>query len=876
MKLRHLTLTNVRRFAGRTAAIGPFGDGLTTITAENESGKSTFFDALHHLIFTDHGSSRKDIRDMQPYSGGPIQIAAEIEIDDTPYRIEKTFALKKAGSSAIVTDLSTGTIIKQSDDAEKWIHDQIISTHQGPAGLLWVRQGTVTVDPEKSEAAGIDTRRDLMSSVRGQIDAVTGGRRMDAILQKCHSELDEISTKQGKPKAGSKWKDAEDRVQDSIQLHTELTEKVQHLSRDLELKERTKKRLKDLNDLQLRQERKDKITASLALLNAAQEHDRRLQDAAKDVTINQNQLREIQRGISEIETTRAKRTALETEISKTLSTSQAAEALMSDKAHEIESIQSRIQLLDQDRKAKQVEFQKIRQQERLIQSHRRLCQLFDLINQIDPIEKRIRDAKQALTGPKITSADVSRLRDLERRHDVAVELRKARFGCFTTHGDDALASVDGAEIPNGVPQTIDRKLEISLPGFGQFTLEPATDQSKDIDDPTRLAAELKTQLAEWGQPSVNDLDRALSAQTSAENLLAAATTELRAIAPDGAAALQEEYRQLAEQLDHPVTEKPKLPNATDAHSDTIEAQVATLERQIDVQRELLKTATDEHSELSSKVAEHRVILKLLRSDLDAITAAPDEIAVLDQLNEQLAVQVANLKSAEDRHEKLKREAPNLPALKTEYERAKSADANEIQEIQKLEHDLIRLNTVIETYAENAIEEKLQETAGRLERAKQRALQFEQHAKSLSLLIQHLEAARAQAQDAYFEPIRAELLPLLRQLHVNSDFQINPDNLLVDTITRNGVVDHVDRLSGGAYEQIAILTRLAFAKLFSKQGHHVPIILDDALIHTDDERISTMFNLLAQIASDQQVIVLSCRTRAFSDLGGARAYIEETI
>ena len=81
------------------------------------------------------------------------------------------------------------------------------------------------------------------------------------------------------------------------------------------------------------------------------------------------------------------------------------------------------------------------------------------------------------------------------------------------------------------------------------------------------------------------------------------------------------------------------------------------------------------------------------------------------------------------------------------------------------------------------------------------------------------------------------------------------------------------MSGGAYEQVTILTRLAFAKLFAKQGRHVPVILDDALVHTDDERISTMFNMLSQAAKDQQIIVLSCRTRAFSDLGGTRAFIE---
>ncbi len=76
MKLRRIELTNVRRFGGQKAQLGPFGDGLTTITAENEAGKSTFFDALHALFFVPHGSSSQEVKNLQPYSGGAALVAA--------------------------------------------------------------------------------------------------------------------------------------------------------------------------------------------------------------------------------------------------------------------------------------------------------------------------------------------------------------------------------------------------------------------------------------------------------------------------------------------------------------------------------------------------------------------------------------------------------------------------------------------------------------------------------------------------------------------------------------------------------------------------------------------------------------------------------
>ena len=222
---------------------------------------------------------------------------------------------------------------------------------------------------------------------------------------------------------------------------------------------------------------------------------------------------------------------------------------------------------------------------------------------------------------------------------------------------------------------------------------------------------------------------------------------------------------------------------------------------------------------------------------------------------------------------LKQNAPDLAIAQATYDRLISAQTADVDEINKLERELARVDGAIETQSEGAVEEKLLEVSQKLEKATERARRYALQAKALDLLITHLDAARRDAQDTYFEPIRNELQPLLAQLHNGADFELDPDKMLVSRIIRNGVPDEVTQLSGGAYEQIAILTRLAFAKLFAKQGRPIPLILDDALVHTDDERISTMFNMLSQAAQDQQIIVLSCRTRAFFDLGGTRAFIE---
>ena len=67
-----------------------------------------------------------------------------------------------------------------------------------------------------------------------------------------------------------------------------------------------------------------------------------------------------------------------------------------------------------------------------------------------------------------------------------------------------------------------------------------------------------------------------------------------------------------------------------------------------------------------------------------------------------------------------------------------------------------------------------------------------------------------------------------------------------------------QLSAGAREQLALLARLAAARL----AGGVPIWLDDALGHTDPERLAALGPLLAAAGESSQVIVLTCSPERF--------------
>ena len=82
----------------------------------------------------------------------------------------------------------------------------------------------------------------------------------------------------------------------------------------------------------------------------------------------------------------------------------------------------------------------------------------------------------------------------------------------------------------------------------------------------------------------------------------------------------------------------------------------------------------------------------------------------------------------------------------------------------------------------------------------------------------------------------------------------------------GYEESFDNLSVGTQEQIAVLVRLAFAEMLIDQGAPAAVILDDALVFSDDQRMGLMFDILSHAAQRVQILVFTCRAQLFEGLG----------
>ncbi|MFP6676866.1 MAG: hypothetical protein VB878_17415, partial [Pirellulaceae bacterium] len=110
---------------------------------------------------------------------------------------------------------------------------------------------------------------------------------------------------------------------------------------------------------------------------------------------------------------------------------------------------------------------------------------------------------------------------------------------------------------------------------------------------------------------------------------------------------------------------------------------------------------------------------------------------------------------------------------------------------------------------------------------------------------------------------ARVAQLLRQmtggryLHVSRRF--DKDQSLV--VQRDdGACLFPQQLSTGTREQLYLAIRLAFVLHYCDRHELLPIVMDDVLVNFDDHRVRATLEVLDTVASDVQVILLTCHQR----------------
>lgn len=164
--------------------------------------------------------------------------------------------------------------------------------------------------------------------------------------------------------------------------------------------------------------------------------------------------------------------------------------------------------------------------------------------------------------------------------------------------------------------------------------------------------------------------------------------------------------------------------------------------------------------------------------------------------------------------------------------------------------------------------------GELARAAAQEARLGHKATALTLLHDTLVGEEQAARETFLGPVRDRIEPYLKRLFPGSELVLDDQTLEITHLRRDGQDEPYERLSIGTREQLAVLVRLAFADLLNENGKQSPIILDDAMVFSDDGRLDEMQRILDRAAERLQILVLTCHERAYFERGWATKRLQD--
>lgn len=864
MKLTALRLYNVRRFAERGIAIEGIGEGVNVLCAPNEQGKSTCFDALHALFFQPHTGTPKAVQALRTYSGGSPLVEVDVEVEGRPLRLTKQFY---AGRRAVVTDLSSGRVLAQADEAERRIAALVQDETRGPAGLLWVRQGNTGLQRrlKSEEEDEKQARETALTSVQGEVEAVTGGRRMREALQACEAELAPYVTATGRPKVGGPLALAMERRDSLAAAEARLAADVQDLRAALDERRRCMVRLAELTRPEEVAARHKRAAETEAALKAGRDHADALTLAEQRAALARQMLHAEKVALENFRAASQRAVELQVRRGNALQRSLEMEARGKAAAAAIGAAESEVEASEAaEREARELLARHERAQ-RAREAALRLERAREVL--ADALAAR-RELEECEAEQRALAAPQKILRELAALERSLAESRAAQAARAPTLRIDYQAapagriSLAGQPLQDGEERPLDTVTRLEVEEIGLLTI-----RQRHRDDEAEALAKAESRqallLAQLGVPSLAAAEERAKAAEAKANQANLAKQRLDIQAPKGIEALRETIAT----LEREVVNEGELPGDLPMARQALEAAQQRVETARNALR-ALRPGEQQAREARTEAAANLAAIERDLAEAERALGPPEGRADRDSA---LAVSLARASAAHDEAAaevaRLGASAPDLAGLEAATTRAVSVLKATEEEAARLRERAAMLGGIIDTRADGAVEEAWEEAKAARAAAEAEVARIEQEVALLTRLRTALRESQSKARDLFFRPVMTELRPLLGLLFEDAAVAFDEETLLPRSVTRGGLEEEIDVLSGGMREQVAVLTRLAFARLLAQGGRPTPVILDDALVYSDDDRIERMFDALHRNARDQQIIVFSCRQRAFARLGG---------
>ena len=895
MKLRSLSVNQFKKFTN-PMRLDDIGNGLNIVVGPNEMGKSTLLDALRAALFEKYTSKAKSITALQNdrNQAAPV-VQLEFDLEDGLYRMTKRF-VKNPFARLSCPD---GRDLR-GDEAEERLRELLGFVEPGSRGagpetlgmwnVLWVQQGQSFDAPKLPDSA----QSSLHNALESEVGTVLGGKRGRALPQEIERQLNELVTK-GKRQPRGTYKELIDRIEELRESRDGLQERRKELTKILDELETAQESLERLSSGNHDESDQKDIDEARRLHGRISELETRIEGAVSERELRKHSFRQAEQNAAgrqqlkeEIESQQITFEETDNRLKEVLEQEKEARSHLDELRADISDAEGAVEQADET----------VSRQRRIFSAAERdayIRKLEEQCNKAQTAEKHQRKVQQDITAILVTDDIIKAARKANKK----LESIKNQLSAIATRitfdmTPKALSSikVNGKSLTTEQPSIDAVELAtITIPNHGKITVEPKiADRVNLLRQQDKAETNLKNALEAGGVKTFSDAEdlysRRLKLLQDAElaeqkiELLAPATDEYDA----GATALSNHIEGLREVLKREMEELGlrKIPDIQESgaalHKEEEHARKTRETR--NVARASLSGPEDRlghlQIELGTVKARHDESKKRLENFRQQLAEtqearADDELQVdietaRTSLLEQEAV-IADLES--------QRTNETLPQLEARIQRLEKVIQDRHSKRAKLREKIAGLKSRVEAAEGAGLDEAIERKARELELAEEELHRREREVELLSLLLSTLRDAEQEAKERYLSPILKRVQPYLQLLFPNAEIQIDENLRITGVVREAGYEEKFDHLSMGTQEQIAVLVRLAFAEMLVEQGHPATVVLDDALVFSDDQRMERMFDIFNMAANNVQVVILTCREQLFEGLGGRSLSLTRT-
>ena len=892
MKIRSLRLEHFRKFTDPIVLSG-FSDGVNVLAESNEFGKSTILSAIRGVLFERYASRASTVIQMQHWSNktSPI-VSLEFELSSGMYKVEKRFLHKEPYARLTMP----GGVIHHDEAAEEHLQRVLNFTQAGKTGskpdnigmwaALWVTQRESVDQPDFTDSA----RQTIHGCLDQEVGALTGGTRGKKLLASVRAELAKI--RDGNKKPAGRYKEAVADQAAAEQVLVVLQTRQQRLEQDIAELQTVKRKLaeaftggEEARTSQLLDEAhkkrdsaqrfEDQERAALATRRLWAD---RLSSAEKEGEARGEHNKTLQ-GVAQRIEARA-----ETEVAAKLSFERAEEAL----SRQRERLRQATAWYDSAGK----KLREARTVMDLAAMAATLQAFRDRLILADTSQARINALVARLASLSITEPELARLHDLDkqlRKTEAVLAAQATQLTMTLLPSALDLVLLDGGPAPTG-PISLIQDAVVSVEGVGEILIRPGIqNREKLLGRQIEEARQLSDALQALACANVEQAEDLYAARARCENELTQTRQELLGHTPADPAYMMESgleaLRNQVSILENRLTVEMStaglevLPNITAAQqmardaerNERASAEEVALARAPLLTLEADYTAavrlhTQADSQKVAAIEEQRRLIEErdLRLQQESAEALAERLRVSQ---ESLLDQQALMKAME-----LSRPAESVATLDARIARLNTAITDYAAERQSMQQRLEVLKHQIARDEGEGIEEQVLVAQHAIDRLNQELARYQHDSEVFELLLATLQGAEQAAKERYMAPVVKRVTPYLHMLFPGAAIDCDEQFQITGIVRERQQTESFSGLSVGTQEQIAVLTRLAFADMLLERGQPATIILDDALVYSDPDRMERMFDLLTEAAKRTQILILTCRGELFTRLGGNRLRI----